>query len=165
MTNPAHVSGVARAIHNACTRMGRNIHRGSLFGYAGDVVDQDIKIVQLDNDLFSITLPSYIQTDVDAQIQLLVADLNIQLAAVPDAAAADTNTAKAHSTTNCKLIPAPLMPYVLTEPPRNVQQTLEVLVATISALDLEDTCGPLVNFLIFATTDNNAGAAPDTVQL
>ena len=54
--------------------------------------------------------------------------------------------------------------YVLTKPPRNAQQTLEVLVVAMRALDLEDTCGPLIHFLIFATTDNNASAVPNTVQ-
>ena len=31
-------------------------------------------------------------------------------------------------------------------------------------LNLKDTCQPLIDFLIFSTIDNNAGAAPNTVQ-
>ena len=110
VTNPAHVSGVARVIHNVCTHTGRDAHQESLFGYVGNVVDQDIKTVQLDNDLFDTPLPSYIQTDVDAQIQLLTADPNIQLAAVPDIAAAVANTTKTHITRNSVLFQHPSCP-------------------------------------------------------
>ena len=108
-------------------------HWGSLFGYVGDVVDQDIKIVELDNDIFDSCLPSYIQNNVDAQIQLLEADTNIQLVA----AAGLGNTTKAHGTRKCMFIPAPQMPYILIEPPRNARQTLEVLVAAMRSLYLK----------------------------
>ena len=162
MTNPTHVSSMAKVIHIACTHTGCNEHWGSLFGYVRDVVNQDIKIVELGNNLFDTCLPSYIQSNVDAQIQLLKANPNIQLVAAPNAVAAAGNAAKAHGTKKCMFIPASLMPYVLTEPPRNARLTLEVLVLAMRALDLEDTCGSLIDSLTISSKIRQA--RPFTIQ-
>jgi len=166
VTDANHVSGVARVLHNLRSHNDRGEHRGSLFAYVGDVADQDIELVEFDGDILEeIPLEVKIRTDVDAHIQLLAVDANVQLVAAPDDAELGANTAKRHGARGSMFIPAPLMPYVMTEPPRNARQTLDVLITAMRGLDLEDTCGPLIDFLLYATTDSAAGASPQTVQL
>ena len=42
VTKPNSTSGVAKVLHNVRTHTGGDEHRGTLFAYVGDVVDQDI---------------------------------------------------------------------------------------------------------------------------
>jgi len=166
VTDANHVGGVARVLHNLRSHTDRGEHRGSLFAYVGDVADQDIELVYFDNDVLAeIPLEVKIRTNVDAHIQLLAADANVQLAAEPDDADLEANTAKRHCARGSMFIPAPLMPYVMTNPLMNAKQTLDVLITAMRGLDLEDTCGPLIDFLMYATTDSAAGASPRNVQL
>jgi ribosome assembly protein YihI (activator of Der GTPase) len=165
VTDPYSTSGVAKVLHNVRIHTGRDEHRGTPFAYVGDVLDQDIEIVKFDPKVLDLCLQVNIQADVDTQIQLLAADENRELAAEPDAAAVRANTAKTHSARGGMFIPAPLMGYVMDDPPRSAKQTLEVLVAAMRAMELFNVCEPLIDYLIYATTDHAAGASPDTVQL
>lgn len=165
VTDPNVASGVAHVLHNVRAHVGRDTHRGTLYAYVGDVVDQDIEIVEFDETYLDFCTEVNIQSDVDAQIQLLAAVAGRELAAEPSNAAVLADTAKKHRARGMMFIPAPLMGYLMDDPPRSAKQTLEVLVAAMRAMDIFEVCGPLIDYLIYATTDHAAGAAPETVQV
>lgn len=152
--------GVLHVLHNLRRHPDRDRHRGKTFAYAGDVCDgTSIDIVEFDTKLLEQTAPVIVPVSLDSHLAFFTADANRQV--VPVLADGAPNT-RAATTRQSMYIPLPLLPHLLGKD-LTAREALITLAPLIHALNLQEACKPLLEFLQVATS-RGTGDTPETLH-
>ena len=154
----AHAGGTLQALHSLWKHGSRDTHRGKIFASLGDVHEIDIDVVEFDDQLLNLTEEVIVAGSVARHQQLLLANPDLEL--VPSNAT-EVPLSRRIRTRNSVFIPFPLVPYML-EKDLTARQAFEILIPVIQSLGLEAACGPLIDFLIIASTSKHGVTEGDT---
>ena len=157
-------SGTLQVLHGVRRHPLRDNHRGQTYAYLGDVQGVDITVVGFLPELLDITAEVRVAMDADQQMGMFAADeyLDVIPAFPVDD---DAVTSRSVQTRKSMYIPYPLIPYVLDRD-LTAKQALTTLIPVIQDLNLDEACGPLIDFLIVATTaTSECHDTPVTVQI
>ena len=154
ISTPGNPNGILHLGHGLYTHPGvagrPSPDRGVAYGFVGDVHGIDIESYALEVTQFERTPEVGIAATPIRHQELLDLNPGMELMGAFDAALPTTRIVRTRRT---MYIPYPLVPFVMGRD-LNARQTWEILYPQIIAQDLQVTCGPLLDWLQAAGTED-----------